>query len=96
MKICMGLLGAAIFVLGGCAEFDGQVEAPTNEFIKKLPESVLEIAAPFQDLNAVRVDTTDGCLVYRHVGPVETTFLPLRSKNGNPICTRQPEVPKAG
>lgn len=57
-------------------------------FINPLPERIVEIAGPNQDLTAVKVDPIDGCLVYRHVGPVETTFLPLRSKEGRPICTR--------
>ncbi len=48
----------------------------------------MALADPKQDLNAVKVDPVDGCLVYRHVGPVETTFLPLRSREGRPICTR--------
>lgn len=71
-------------------DFSGQTGTSTEGFIKELPEGVLEIAAPFQDLNAVRIEPTDGCFVYRYVGPVETTYLPLRSKRGNPICTREP------
>ena len=92
MKICMWLLGSAVVTLGGCSEFDGQTGVQDTGYIKELPEVVLEIAAPFQDLNTVRIEPSDGCFVYRHVGPVETTFLPLRTKNGNPICTRQPGV----
>jgi len=90
MKFSMSGLGFAILALGGCADFSGQTGTSTEGFIKELPEAVLEIAAPFQDLNAVRIEPTDGCFVYRYVGPVETTYLPLRSKRGNPICTRQP------
>jgi hypothetical protein len=30
----------------------------------------------------------DGCYWYRYVGPVETTYLPLRTIEGRPICTR--------
>ncbi|WP_300514225.1 hypothetical protein [Aliiroseovarius sp.] len=65
-------------------------------FIMELPEPVLEIVAPNQDLTAVRIDPEDGCYVYRHVGPVETTFLPLRSKRGRPICTQRAEVEGTG
>ena len=90
MKFNMIGLGFAILALGGCADVGGQTSTSTEGFIKELPEGVLEIAAPFQDLNAVRIEPTDGCFVYRYVGPVETTYLPLRSKRGNPICTRQP------
>jgi hypothetical protein len=59
-------------------------------FIAELPERVVALAAPYQDLTAVKIDPADGCYVYRHVGPVETTFLPLRATNGRPICTRAP------
>ncbi len=54
----------------------------------KLPESVVAIAAPNQDLTSVRLLPEDGCYWYRHVGPVETTYLPLRTTEGRPICTR--------
>ncbi|MDC0738812.1 hypothetical protein N6L24_11010 [Cognatishimia sp. SS12] len=57
-------------------------------FIRELPEGVLEIADPSQDLTAVTLREEDGCYWYRHVGPVETTLLPLRNKEGRPICTR--------
>jgi len=96
MKFSTSGLGFAILALGGCADFDGQAGTSTDGFIKELPEGVLEIAAPFQDLNAVRIEPTDGCFVYRYVGPVETTYLPLRSKRGNPICTRPQGVPATG
>lgn len=90
MKLGVSGFGIAILALGGCSSLDGQTGTSTEGFIKELPEGVLEIAAPFQDLNAVRIEPTDGCFVYRYVGPVETTYLPLRSKRGNPICTREP------
>lgn len=57
-------------------------------YIAELPEGVLAIAAPYQDLTTVRIDPVDGCYVYRHVGVVEATFLPLRTRDGRPICTR--------
>ncbi|WGW02598.1 hypothetical protein [Tropicibacter oceani] len=53
-----------------------------------VPESVSSIAAPFQDLTSARVRSDDGCYWYTHRGPVETTELPLRTAEGNPICTR--------
>ena len=90
MKLGVSGFGIAILTLGGCSSLDGQTGTSTEGFIKELPEGVLEIAAPFQDLNAVRIEPSDGCFVYRYVGPVETTYLPLRSKRGNPICTREP------
>lgn len=96
MKFGMSGFGLAILALGGCADVGGQTSTSTEGFIKELPEGVLEIAAPFQDLNAVRIEPTDGCFVYRYVGPVETTYLPLRSIRGNPICTRPQGVSATG
>ena len=85
-------IGAPLF-LAACATTFGGPTTPTDGFIAELPEGVLALAAPYQDLTAVRIDPTDGCYVYRHVGPVETTFLPLRSRTGRPICTRPADAP---
>ena len=92
MKVRFWLLGGATILLAACDDFQAANSSPSDGFIKELPEGVLSIVAPYQDLNSVRIDPADGCFVYRHMGPVETTFLPLRSANGRPICTRQPEV----
>ncbi|MHA6324009.1 hypothetical protein [Roseivivax sp. CAU 1753] len=54
-----------------------------------VPESVSSIAASYQDLTTARIRASDGCYWYTHRGPVETTELPLRTDNGNPICTAQ-------
>jgi len=90
------LLCISLFGLSACASVAPEDDVPLNPFVDELPEGVLAIAAPFQDLNAVMIDPTDGCYVYRHAGPVETTFLPLRTKGGRPICTRLPEQSEAG
>jgi hypothetical protein len=55
-----------------------------------VPESVSSIAASYQDLTTARIRPEDGCYWYTHRGPVETTELPLRTTNGNPICVRSP------
>ena len=90
-------MGLATLLLAACGEFEGPGSDPSTNFIRELPEGVLAIAALYQDLEAVRIDPTDGCYIYRHVGPVETTFLPLRSTKGNPICSRpQDDAPTAG
>ena len=83
---CAALLGAA------CVDGQSTSNGATDGFFAQLPEGVLAIAATNQDLTAVRIDPTDGCYVYRHVGPVETTFLPLRATNGRPICSRAADV----
>ena len=73
----------AVTSLAACAT------TPTNpDGTPALPESVLELAAPNQDVSSARLRPEDGCYWYVHVGPVETTLLPLRTPGGNPICTR--------
>lgn len=52
----------------------------------ELPEPLLALAAPYQNLNKVRLDQNDNCFWYLHEGPVERTWLPLRTAEGNPIC----------
>ena len=78
----------ALALLGACTEtYTG---TPTGEVapITEVPDQVVQMAAPGQDLSALRVLPEDGCYWYRYVGPVETTYLPLRTIDGRPICTR--------
>lgn len=58
------------------------------DLVATLPDAVAAMVAPGQNLQAVRLSPDDGCYYYRWDGPVETTFLPLRTRAGNPICTR--------
>lgn len=53
-----------------------------------LPEDIAALAAPNQNLSTARLLPEDGCYWYSHQGPVETTLLPLRTREGRPICTR--------
>ena len=92
MRKSVLVLACVPIVLAAC-EGTATSGGPTGPFIRELPEPVVALAAPYQDLTAVKIDPADGCYVYRHVGPVETTFLPLRAKNGRPICTRAPDDP---
>lgn len=57
-------------------------------FLREVPEAVVAAAAPSQNLQAVMLREEDGCYWYRHSGPVETTFLPLRTREGRTICIR--------
>ena len=54
-----------------------------------VPEAVIAMAAPDQDVATARLVPEDGCYWYRHVGPVETTMLPLRTVDGGTICNRR-------
>lgn len=77
----------AFLALGACSVPIGQATDKSTGFLKELPEGVALIAAPYQNLQEVILKPEDGCYWYRHVGPVETTMLPLRSVRGRPICT---------
>ncbi|MBZ0130230.1 MAG: hypothetical protein K8F59_14050 [Rhodobacteraceae bacterium] len=89
MKRKIWLLGLVTVSLAACEQYDGGNNDLSGQFINKLPEGVLEIAATNQNLEAVQIDPSSGCYIYRYAGPVETTFLPLRTVSGAPICTRK-------
>ncbi len=89
------LFGCAIVSLAACDDLPGVGSAPKDGFMKEVPEGVVTIAAPHQDLTAVKIDPTDGCYVYSHAGPVETTLLPLCTRDGRPICTQAATAPTA-
>ena len=76
----------AALALAACEPVPG---GGTSTGVVTVPESVSSIAAPYQDLTTARIRMEDGCYWYTHKGPVETTELPLRTKAGNPICTRE-------
>ena len=80
--------GAVLLALGACVAPMPPEPDPATEtgFITNLPEQVIALAAPDQNLQAVRI-MDDGCYWYEHAGPVETTMLPLRTPSGSPICT---------
>lgn len=79
---------AAALILAGCA--DPNAPGPDG-VLPVVPEQVLALAAPYQNLNAVRIGPGDNCFWYRHSGPVEVTWLPLRTPGGNPICAKPAE-----
>lgn len=83
-SICLAI---GFLALGACTVPINQATDKTTGFLKELPEGVAVIAAPYQNLQEVILKPEDGCYWYRHVGPVETTMLPLRSVRGRPICT---------
>lgn len=77
-----------LLLLGACTGVVGDNGGSGAEFLETVPEPVAAIAAPYQDLQSVRLLPEDRCYWYRHVGPVETTLLPLRTVDGRPICRR--------
>lgn len=92
MKSSIWVMVTAGALLAGCTDMPTQTNITESGFIRELPEGVLTLAATNQNLNAVRIDQTTGCYEYEYRGPVETTFLPLRSDAGNPICSRAQDV----
>ncbi|QEE34630.1 hypothetical protein FTO60_02245 [Octadecabacter sp. SW4] len=78
------LLGACTVGLAGSEDQD---TAPTPP----VPEQVVAVAAPNQDVMAAYLRPEDNCYWYLHAGPVETTPLPLKTTDGRAICIRQEE-----
>lgn len=75
-------MSLCIAVLAACTPVSDQSAVPGSQ----LPEDVLAIVGPGQDLASARLVPETGCYVYEHRNPVETTLLPLRTAEGNPIC----------
>lgn len=71
------------FGLTGCTS--------SGAFLGDLPDQVISLAAPGQNLEAVKLEE-DRCYWYEHDGPVETTMLPLMSKRGRHICISSAEA----
>ncbi|MCA0043271.1 hypothetical protein [Celeribacter litoreus] len=81
------------WILGGCFALAGCAAPMTQDgYLKEVPESVVSLADPSQDLTVVQLNPTDNCFWYQHRGPVETTMLPLRTTSGRPICAQSPGV----
>ena len=83
MKRKTATLLAGALALAGCATTPS---LDADGAFTELPEPLLALAAPYQNLNKVRLDQNDNCFWYLHEGPVERTWLPLRTAEGNPIC----------
>jgi len=76
---------AAILGLAACV-----TTTPEGE-TEVVPEEVRALAAPGQDMSQVRIES-DGCYWYRYEGRVETTYLPLMTRDDRMICVRTPTV----
>jgi len=76
---------AVMSFVGGCTAAQAPMDASSRSNV--IPENVVAIAAPYQDVSTARILPQDGCYWYLHSGPVETTLVPLRTREGRPICT---------
>jgi len=81
-------LALALPALAACATDPLRTEP--GGFLADVPEEVVALAAPGQDMSRVRLRPDDNCFYYLYAGPVEDTMIPLRSARGNPICTEAP------
>lgn len=88
------LFGFVILGLTACAEQSWDAANDDGTLIV-VPESVVNLAAPYQNTSTVKLDPETNCFWYLHRGPVEDTFLPLRTAKGNPICAPKPEPESA-
>lgn len=79
------LIASLLILTAGCTIPPG-IGGNARAAEDSIPESVKAIAAPNQDTNTAHLRPKDRCYWYEHSGPVETTLLPLRTVNGNPIC----------
>lgn len=82
------LAALSLLALAACASPPPESSAAGPAFLEELPEGLAEAAAPGQNLNRVIIDAADGCYWVEYIGRVETTFLPLRTAEGRPICSR--------
>jgi len=86
MYMRSALLLTTVLALGACSvNFSNSRGASSRP---PLPENIVELAAPNQDLATAFLRPEDNCYWYMHAGPVETTPLPLRTAGGNPICVK--------
>ncbi len=83
VRIGTGTLLAGAFLLSACAATTSSNGASN---IGNVPDAVVELAGPGQDVATARLLPEDNCYWYEHNGPVEVTLLPLRTAAGNPIC----------
>ncbi|ATG46250.1 hypothetical protein CEW89_00880 [Celeribacter ethanolicus] len=83
------LVLGGLLALAGCAT--PMPKTTADGFLTEVPEAVIALAAPYQNLSAVQLNPADGCYWYSHEGPVENTMLPLRAEDGRVICAQAPE-----
>ena len=87
-------IGLALITVAACARPLPPVPAEPPFFLAEVPPEVVAMAAPYQNLQLVRLKPEDGCYWYQHAGPVETTLLPLRTSEGRPICLQREGTPQ--
>lgn len=89
------LSALALISLGACGTGITDISAEPEAAAQPdaVPENVLLLAAPGQNLQTARLNPEDQCYWYIHNGPVETTEIPLRSNRGRHICLVEDVAP---
>ncbi len=83
MKLIYTLI-AVLTLLGACVPYTPST--PEGETVS-LPPEVLAVLAPGQAIDTARIES-DGCYWVEHRGPVETTYIPLKTRDDRLVCTR--------
>ena len=89
LLICVGLIA-------GCDEMAALGTSGDEPRYPPLPEEIIAVADPRQNLTAATLLEEDRCYWYEHRNVVETTLLPLRTPDGRHICLApepEPEQP---
>lgn len=96
MKIIVAALAGSL-LLGACAAPVPPAPAapalPSPE--QQIQDQITAMAAPNQNLATARVHDDDNCFWFSYVGPVETTELPLLTREGRHICAPKPAEAEA-
>jgi hypothetical protein len=77
------LLTTTLLAFAGCTSV--QPTTPQEPAVV-IPQAVVNIADPRQNLTTARLRDQDNCYWYQHTNPLEVTPLPLRTIDGRPIC----------
>ncbi len=83
------IVTASVLFLAGCAAATVDPAGRGAGGVADLPEAVVALAAPGQNLASARLLPQDNCYWYEYAGRVETTLLPLKTVDGRPICLQR-------
>ena len=73
-----------VVTLSACAGAPVEDTGANTDLV--IPPELVNLAAPNQDISTARIIPEDGCYWYEHRGRVETTLLPVMTRDGRRIC----------
>lgn len=86
MKRQILMVSTATALLSACAVSNPSPTLESEE--SAVPEAVVQLAGPDQNVQTARILPSDNCYWYEYVGVVETTLLPLKTADGRRICAQ--------